>query len=168
MFQISIIRSIGTRAPDAFDLTATALVFKSSLYRSRGRPRFEAALLPLGRLANQGREPLSCVVAVFVLRSEPPGMDYNDTLISETFASQAHKPVTHILRQRGGVGRVKAEFHGCRHLVDILASRTRGEDKLLPDFIFLDGYGRCNSNHGTRFSITSCSKLLKPHAASPS
>ena len=59
---------------DAFDLTATALAFKSPLFRCHGRPRFAAALRPLGRLANQGREPLPCVLAVFVLRSKPPGL----------------------------------------------------------------------------------------------
>ena len=142
---------------NVLDLTATALVFKSPLYRCRGRPCFAAALGLFGRLANQGRESLPCVLAVFVLRSKPPGMDYNDTLISETFAGQAHEPVTHVLRQREGVGRVKAELHGRRHLIDVLTSRSRGENKLLLDLVFLDGYGLSNSNHVQR-----CRSPLQP------
>src|SRR5579859_6972513 len=70
--------------------------------------------------------PLDGVGAVAFLGAVPLRLDDEHAFVREPRSRQGLEPKPHSRREAGALAEVPAQFHGARHLVDVLPTRARG------------------------------------------
>lgn len=106
----------------ALDFATPALLLQTP---SSGFRRWSSLFaLPglMGRLAQQGNQPVEGILTILLLDAVLPGLDDQHTLGGHTAASQAHQPLAYIFWKRRGIGHIETQLNCRCDLIYVLAS----------------------------------------------
>lgn len=107
-------------------------------------PGRQAAPWPFRRPPDQDGQTVKGVLAVLLPAAESLGIDDQHPIAGDPPAGDSLQPTPGFVGQGAGPGNVKAKLNGSGNLVDMLSARPGGSNETLPDFVFVDGDGRCD------------------------
>ncbi len=100
-----------------------------------------------GGFGDQGAQAVKGVVAILVLGAVAASFDDQDSVGSDTIASQLQKPFLDIIWQIGAVAHIEAQLHSGGDFVDILSTGSGGADEVVVQLAFVELNGGRDFDH---------------------
>ena len=134
--------------PRLLELAPAAFRIEPAFLRFSGGPRFPAGRNGFRRFPDQCDQTNLRVLAVPLLRSEPPGLDDQHPCDAHPPPRQPDEALPHVIGQRPGIPDIEPELDRRRHLVDVLPPGPRGPTEPFQDLAFVEGDRFGHADHG--------------------